>query len=179
MEVKLVMFKADGQRRDFQLKGEVTTLGRNTDCEMQIPLATISRKHCQIRVEGDRVFVRDMGSSNGTFVNNQRVQEADLSAGDQIVLGPVVFTVVIDGMPETISPVRTRIVDKPADESLAGGVSPAAESPPAEEPEEALRAGADDDSLDLAMDDDEDEEEEETTHEALEALAAARHKKKS
>jgi pSer/pThr/pTyr-binding forkhead associated (FHA) protein len=107
MNVKLVMFKQDGQRRDFELKKETATLGRNTDCDFQIPLANVSRRHTQLMVKGEKLFVRDLGSSNGTFVNNKRVQEAELNAGDTLVLGPVIFTIVIDGQPDEIKPVRT------------------------------------------------------------------------
>jgi pSer/pThr/pTyr-binding forkhead associated (FHA) protein len=110
MDVKLVMFKQDGHRRDFQLKKELTTIGRNTDCDFQIPLAVISRRHTQIILKADSVTIRDLGSSNGTYVNGQRIQEAPLAPGDNIVLGPVVFTVVIDGNPAQVKPVRT-VVD--------------------------------------------------------------------
>ena len=107
MNVKLVMFKQDGQRRDFELKKETATLGRNTDCDFQIPLANVSRRHSQLMIKDDKLFVRDLGSSNGTFVNNKRVQEAQLNPGDTLVLGPVIFIIVIDGEPEEIKPIRT------------------------------------------------------------------------
>ncbi len=110
MEVKLVMFKQDGQRREFLLKKETTTLGRNTDCDFQIPLGVISRRHCQVLLKNDAVSVRDLGSSNGTFVNSRRVTESPIAPGDTIVVGPVIFTVVINGNPAEIQPVRT-IVD--------------------------------------------------------------------
>src|ERR1035437_7263748 len=96
MKVKLVMFKQDGQRRDFELKKESATLGRNTDCDFQIPLAMVSRRHSKLLLKGGKLFVRDLGSSNGTFVNNKRVHETELNAGDTVVLGPVIFTIVID-----------------------------------------------------------------------------------
>jgi len=116
MDVTLVMFKQDGQRRDFDIKKEATTIGRNTDCDFQIPLSVVSRRHCQIVAKGNSLTIRDLGSSNGTFVNGKRVQEATLSAGDTIVVGPVTFTVVIDGSPSDVNAVRT-VVD--------GGVAPA------------------------------------------------------
>ena len=111
MNVKLVMFKQDGQRRDFDLKKETATLGRNTDCDFQIPLANISRKHSQLFFKDGKLFVRDLGSSNGTFVNNKRVQESPLEAGDTLIIGPVIFTIVIDGTPQEITPVRTIVED--------------------------------------------------------------------
>ncbi|MCL2646174.1 MAG: FHA domain-containing protein [Phycisphaerales bacterium] len=107
MNVKLVMFKQDGQRRDFELKRETATFGRNVDCDFQIPLEVISRKHAQLAIKDGKLSVRDLGSSNGTFVNNKRVQETQLAAGDTLTIGPVIFTIVIDGQPEEIQPIRT------------------------------------------------------------------------
>ena len=109
MNVKLVMFKQDGQRRDFELKRETATFGRNVECDFQIPLEVISRKHAQLSIKDGKLHVRDLGSSNGTFVNNKRIQESELAAGDTLVLGPVIFTIVIDGQPAEVTPVRTVI----------------------------------------------------------------------
>jgi len=111
MDVKLVMFKANGQRREFPIPAKGAVIGRNTECDLQIPLGTISRKHTQVSIEEDHVKVRDLGSSNGTFVNDNRIQETILHAGDTLTVGPVIFTVVIDGQPETVKPVRTVIVE--------------------------------------------------------------------
>lgn len=109
MEVLLVMFKSDGARRDFQVTKNRMVIGRKTDCDLRIPLSSVSRHHCELKVdpEAEEVELRDLGSSNGTYHNNVRVQEAIVSAGDEITVGPVVFTVVIDGEPEQIKPIRT------------------------------------------------------------------------
>lgn len=102
MQVQLIMFRSDGQRREFDLRKSATVIGRATESDFQIPLPQVSRAHCQISIREDHVSVRDMGSSNGTFVNGQRVQESDLEAGDKLVIGPITFTIVIDGQPATI-----------------------------------------------------------------------------
>ena len=99
MQVQLVMFKADGLRREFTLRKHATVIGRSTECDFQIPLAMVSRRHCEINIREEHISIRDLGSSNGTFVNDQRVQEADLEAGDKLVVGPVTFTVIVDGQP--------------------------------------------------------------------------------
>jgi pSer/pThr/pTyr-binding forkhead associated (FHA) protein len=108
MDVKLVFFKPDGSRKDFPLPKPTTVVGRGEDCELQVPLASVSRRHCEVTAEGNTVKVRDLASANGTYVNNERVTEQDLLAGDRLVVGPVVFTVQIDGKPEEIKPVKTR-----------------------------------------------------------------------
>lgn len=108
MNVSLVMFKADGSRRDFAVTKPRIVVGRTNDCDLRIPLSSVSRQHCEFRLEGEQFKLQDLGSSNGTFRNNSRIsQETLLDAGDEIVIGPVVFTVVIDGQPDTIDPVRT------------------------------------------------------------------------
>lgn len=102
------MFKADGSRRDFAVTKPRIVVGRTNDCDLRIPLSSVSRQHCEFRLEGEQFKLQDLGSSNGTFRNNSRIsQETLLDAGDEIAIGPVVFTVVIDGQPDTIDPVRT------------------------------------------------------------------------
>lgn len=109
MEVTLVMFKADSTRREFRVKPEGFVIGRKNNCDLRIPLSSVSRKHCELRIEGGKVKLRDVGSSNGTYHNNIRVTEAVLDAGDEVAVGPVVFTVVIDGKPSKIKPVRSLV----------------------------------------------------------------------
>lgn len=71
-------------------------LGRDKDCDVTIPGTHLSRHHAQITVEEDRLHVRDLESANGTFLNGERITEADVVPGDEIrfdllsffVLGP-------------------------------------------------------------------------------------------
>jgi pSer/pThr/pTyr-binding forkhead associated (FHA) protein len=100
MQAVLVMFRNDGERRSFSISREMTVIGRRQDCDLMIPLGEISRKHCRIIRDGETLRLEDLGSSNGTFHNGRRVQEAELSAGDTIQVGPVAFVVQLDGQPE-------------------------------------------------------------------------------
>ena len=108
MDVNLVMFKTNGQRKDFPVSAAVTVLGRGENCDQRVPLVSVSRRHCEITVVDDQVKAKDLASSNGTYVNNKRITEVVLKAGDRLVIGPVVFTVQIDGQPEEITPVKTK-----------------------------------------------------------------------
>ncbi len=108
MDVKLVMFKPNGQRKDIAVSQKLTVFGRGENCDVQIPLENVSRRHCEISFTGEEVKVKDLASSNGTYVNNKRVNETVLQAGDRLVVGPVVFTVQIDGNPGAIEPQKTR-----------------------------------------------------------------------
>src|SRR3954464_11724654 len=108
MQVVLVMFRADGERKSLSITRDVTVMGRREDCDLRIPLGDVSRKHCRLIKEDDAVRLEDLGSSNGTFLNGQRVEkDAVLQAGDSIQAGPVVFVLQIDGYPadEDLHPV--------------------------------------------------------------------------
>ena len=115
MNAKLIMFREDGSRREFELAGGVTTIGRQEDCCIRIPLGEVSRRHAEIDLDEDGIVLRDLGASNGTFLNNRRIEgEEDLQPGDQITIGPVVFTLQINGEPsdDELVAVRTRISNK-------------------------------------------------------------------
>ncbi len=118
MDLILVVFKEDGQRREFPIHRTKTVIGRGDDCELQVPLGTISRHHCEIAIEDNTALLKDAGSSNGTYHNNQRVTvDQPLMPGDHIRIGPVTFTVVIDGEPTQIKPVRTILGEEISDRS--------------------------------------------------------------
>jgi len=107
MQVVLVMFRPDGQRRSFSVVRDMTVIGRREDCDLRIPLGDVSRKHCRLIKDGEALRVEDLGSSNGTFRNGTRVQQSELEPGDTLQVGPVVFVLQVDGVPadEDLSPV--------------------------------------------------------------------------
>ncbi len=104
MEVNLVMFKGNGGQRTIPLPSSVTIIGRRRSCDLQIPLTSISKKHCQLNITDNVLRIRDLGSRNGTRLNGKRITEAVVQAGDYINIGPVSFALQIDGNPETIKP---------------------------------------------------------------------------
>ncbi len=103
MNVVLVMFK-DDERREFPLEDEKTVIGRRQDCQLRIPTKDVSRQHCVVLVENDALVAKDLGSSNGTFVNGKRIAESKLKPGDRLRVGPVTFVVQVDGKPTHIKP---------------------------------------------------------------------------
>ncbi len=121
MEVKLIMFRHNGLRRVLPIPIGTTTIGRKNDCHIRIPVAAVSRSHAEIIVDEDGPMLKDLGAANGTFLNNRRITEEDLEPGDQIMIGPVVFTVQVDGDPpdDEIVEVRTKLEDS----DVAGGAS--------------------------------------------------------
>src|SRR3954465_36685 len=109
MGVVMVMFRADGQRRNFPISRDMTVIGRREDCDLRIPLGDVSRKHCRLIKDGDALRVEDLGSSNGPYRSGTRVQQSELEAGDTLQVGPVVFVLQVDGVPadEDLTPVTS------------------------------------------------------------------------
>jgi len=71
----------------FVLTKDMTTAGRHPESDIFLDDITVSRRHAEI-VRGEPDFrIVDMGSLNGTYVNKLRVEEADLSSGDEIQIG--------------------------------------------------------------------------------------------
>lgn len=99
MKVNLIIFREDGTKRSFELLPGVTTIGRKKDCSIRIPLDIVSRRHAEITVESGAATLRDLGAANGTYINTKRIERDQLEPGDQIMIGPIVFTVQIDGKP--------------------------------------------------------------------------------
>lgn len=138
MNVVLVMFK-DNERRDFPITGDKSVLGRRQDCQLRIPTKDVSRQHCALLLDGDKVVVKDLGSSNGTFVNGKRVAETELAPGDRLRLGPVTFVVQINGRPAQVKP-EDAVSPTTAEPDLAAG-----------DEEETFDLGEDDFDLDDAL----------------------------
>ena len=158
MQVVLVMFRADGERRSFSIVRDMTVVGRREDCDLRIPLGEVSRKHCRLIMDGEAVRLEDLGSSNGTFHNGERVREAALAPGDTVQIGPVTFMVQIDGVPadEDMQPAASTGTVEPAEDALAAE-HPAAEAPAPEADADAAAAPAhtDDVNLEAVAQDDE------------------------
>jgi pSer/pThr/pTyr-binding forkhead associated (FHA) protein len=62
-------------------------IGRSSSCQVVLGDDTVSRRHAELRFREGRWLLRDLGSSNGTFVNGRLVTEAEVRAGDVIHLG--------------------------------------------------------------------------------------------
>ncbi|GMV26661.1 MAG: hypothetical protein AMXMBFR58_26920 [Phycisphaerae bacterium] len=102
MDFSLVLVTADFNKRLVPIARSRTVIGRATECNIRIPSGDVSRQHCELLVDGQTLRIKDLGSSNGTFVNRKRVTEAELHAGDLISVGNVVCAVRIGGKPPDV-----------------------------------------------------------------------------
>ena len=70
-----------------ELRPGLNRLGRNPTNDFRIPEGSVSSFHCEIEVQADLIMVRDLGSTNGSFIDGVRVQESELHVGDVLRLG--------------------------------------------------------------------------------------------
>lgn len=91
---KLVAVGGKIRGQEIELRDGENTLGRAAECDHQILVDGVSKKHMQVTVNGDSAFVEDLGSSNGTFINGKLVKKATVKDGDKIALPNVIFQVV-------------------------------------------------------------------------------------
>jgi len=120
MDISLILLKKDGTRKVFPVRNKATILGRRPDCDLCIPLQVVSRRHCQLSQETNALKIRDLSSSNGTFLNGLKVaDETEVKPGDHLQVGPLTFTIQIDGQPAKISEPDIAIIQPTPDISEA------------------------------------------------------------
>ncbi len=94
MEVKLVVANGKNAGQVVKVAGPKFLIGRAEDCHLRPRSDTVSRHHCAVLVEEGFVAIRDFGSKNGTFVNNERIRtEAELKNGDRLRVGKLEFEI--------------------------------------------------------------------------------------
>jgi pSer/pThr/pTyr-binding forkhead associated (FHA) protein len=77
---------------DIALASILTVIGRHQDCDVRVDSSRISRRHCCLAVGAQEVAVRDLGSTNGTWVNGQRLEaKGALRHGDELGIGHLRF----------------------------------------------------------------------------------------
>ncbi len=82
--------------KHFPLYG-TTVIGRHSDCDVCLPSDEISRRHARVTVATDGLYVEDLDSANGTFVNGRRVRREKIEPGDELKLDTVRFLVQSPG----------------------------------------------------------------------------------
>ena len=77
----------------YMLKAGNTTVGRHPESDIFLNDVTVSRHHCRFVVTSAEISVEDSGSTNGTYVNDERVDQSKLTAGDEVMVGRFHFVV--------------------------------------------------------------------------------------
>jgi len=87
---KLVVLSEGMTGQSYELKVDKTTVGRVEDNTFQVPHPSVSSHHCEVLLRGNDVVVKDLNSTNGTFINNQQITtEGVLKPGQILRLGQV------------------------------------------------------------------------------------------
>jgi predicted component of type VI protein secretion system len=112
---KLVVLNEGLTGQSIELKGDKITIGRVDDNSFQLAVGSVSSHHAEIEMRGSEVVVRDLNSTNGTFVNGQQVtKEAVLKPGQTLRLGQVEMRLDTPGTPagapsapaEAVAPIK-------------------------------------------------------------------------
>ena len=86
---KLVVLSEGLTGLTYELKVDKTTIGRLEDNAFQITEASVSSHHCELVQRGNDIVVKDLNSTNGTFINGEKITEAALKPGQILRLGQV------------------------------------------------------------------------------------------
>lgn len=95
MQLKLRVVGGKNDGREIAIAGERFIVGRGEGCHLQPASELVSRRHCEITVENGRFLIVDLGSSNGTLINDKRIEaKTELRSGDRLQIGPLHFQIV-------------------------------------------------------------------------------------
>ena len=74
-------------------------IGRSSDLDMVLVEDMVSRKHARISMQGDQIWIEDLGSTNGTFVNGEKIKRSRLKEGDRVLVGTSILKLVAGDAP--------------------------------------------------------------------------------
>lgn len=113
--VKLVILSQGLTGQAHELKVDKTTIGRVEDNTFSITDPSVSSHHCEVLLRGEDVVVRDLNSTNGTFINGEKVAESPLKPGQILRLGQIELRLETDAPgagPASRKPVDSTMVMK-------------------------------------------------------------------
>jgi pSer/pThr/pTyr-binding forkhead associated (FHA) protein len=122
---KLVILSQGMTGRSHELKVDKTTIGRVEDNMFPIAEASVSSHHCEVLLRGNEVVIHDLNSTNGTFINGEKITESVLKPGQTLRLGQVELRLEAEGAPTSSAPPPA---SKPAAPSSSPASSKKAES---------------------------------------------------
>jgi pSer/pThr/pTyr-binding forkhead associated (FHA) protein len=94
MKWALVVDRGGHKGKVFPIRISPLRIGRDDDCQLRTSNLYVSHRHCELLSEGDKIILRDCNSTNGTFINGEKVeQQAELHEGDRLNIGPMIFVV--------------------------------------------------------------------------------------
>ena len=126
---KLVVLTQSMAGRSCDLTAERTTVGRVEENTFQIAEPSVSSRHCEILLRGSDIVVKDLGSTNGTFINGEKITEAVLKPGQTLRLGNIELKLDVPGAPATAPAASPAPATTPTTPSTPATPPPAAPQP--------------------------------------------------
>ncbi len=126
---EIVVYRDGIEQGRYSLAAGQVTLGRAEGNEIPLQADSVSRRHARFTIIGSQLFLEDLGSGNGTFVNGQRISgRVEMTAGGEVQITPFVLKVELAGVSATTVPVpevdvRTQLIESPAPPPPPGGES--------------------------------------------------------
>jgi len=96
----LIVIEGGAEGSEYTLDKASVSVGRGPDVDLEFPDDAMSRSHAAFEAHAQGLRVRDLGSTNGTFVNDRQVPAAELKHGDRVKIGEHCFQLVLDERPK-------------------------------------------------------------------------------
>jgi pSer/pThr/pTyr-binding forkhead associated (FHA) protein len=118
MRAKLKVLNGKSAGREVKVPQTGMLIGRSEECHLRPKSDAVSRCHCELSFEDDKLVIRDLGSKNGTYVNGKKIDDnRELNAGDQLLIGKLELEVMI----KVAEPVQPQ-PDRPSTEESSWAV---------------------------------------------------------
>lgn len=116
MELRLKVMDGKHAGQEIRIPGPKFLIGRGEDCQLRPKSDSVSRRHCMLEIAEGRVTICDLGSRNGTLVNDKRVEgQFALKTGDRLAIGQLKFEVnLTTGLKAAKQPVVKDVKDAAA-----------------------------------------------------------------
>src|SRR5438874_12273317 len=131
--VKLVVVSGEVKTKELIIKLP-STIGRGRGTAVILPHPLVSRNHCELYEADGKLMVRDLGSLNGTFVNNERITESPLAPGELLTVGTVTFRAVYDAGGKRGHDSKTMSLPKASDKTVKVTKSGTVQATPKQKP---------------------------------------------
>ena len=94
--MRIIVKEASGKEKVFELEREAVSIGREKDCDLMISDPRASRHHAGLRLKNNQVYIKDLGSGNGTYLNGKKIAKEELwPLGTEVKIGHL--SMVLEG----------------------------------------------------------------------------------
>lgn len=127
---ELIIQSGKHQGKRVSIPASTIIIGRDEACRIRLASSDVSRQHCALRSTPEGILVRDLGSRNGTLVNETPIdKETLLKPGDMLRIGPMLFSTPAEVYEPQVKVARPANAQKATDDDIAGWLSGEEDSP--------------------------------------------------